>query len=125
MQQVKILIYPLNEKMSLPIDNSFVNKISEYIAGCKIIFNNFPVIPEFGFRGFQITPEDNINIYFYGKYIITADGNIISVSIDKKAKFFNLFLNKSIKRYYDEMKYYLDIRNDTETAENKIIGCKY
>lgn len=110
MAKIIVLIKPFKENMCVGVNDLFFEKIVSIVRKNKIKTSNlFIEIKKTGYYGMMLINSGNSKIYVNQDKVIFFNNNVIEIYIDSQKKIYNLFLKAVIKKYYDVLRYHLEV----------------
>jgi hypothetical protein len=121
MTELKLLIFPYNKEMIIPVGKKEYERLIKMIYKCKSgwIFD-LGEIEEFGFLGFELYCDNSIQVYVNDENIFYTNDNVTQFLIDPKKKVNSLLLKIAIKKYYKELVYYFNVRRCNKERRQKL-----
>ena len=110
MIKLRILLNPMNHYPDIYLNDKICNRIDNIVKKFKPGWANcIWKYTENGFTGMELLIEKGISLFVNEQNIIYIKDNTFEMFYDSKKILYNIIINNTIEKYYDEMKYYLEV----------------
>ena len=77
MGNLRIIIYPYHENLTIELEDAICEKLPQAVGKCRSIFGHEELnIPNVGFRGIELTYGETTKLFFYRCGILKSEKNI-------------------------------------------------
>jgi hypothetical protein len=120
MAELKILIFPYFEELKTPVKENVCDRVICWVEKYKTSWENNTIEePEIGYLGMMLECDDGKSIYVNDDLIVYSHDNITQWLSDPKKRINDILLDVAIKKYYDELNYFFEVKRYSELNKKK------